>query len=165
MIRKRNELFRCQYKIKESVTWNLLTPPTNWHSSVSWFNILSLIPFCKKNVPYYQTLSVSRICSGNGTFDQRCYDLEKRLKERSYGERMVRTEILEARGESRDRLLEGVNTLTSESKLTFNIAYYTAFQNVRSILQKLKILLAPDKELKKVFAEITIVGFCNVKSV
>ena len=78
---------------------------------------------------------------------------------------MVRTEILEARGESRDRLLEGVNTLTSESKLTFNIAYYTAFQNVRSILQKLKILLAPDKELKKVFAEITIVGFCNVESV
>ena len=61
---------------------------------------------------------------------------------------MVRTQILEARGESRDRLLKQVKIITSESKLTFRFAYHTAFQNVRSILEKLKILLAPDKEHK-----------------
>ena len=61
---------------------------------------------------------------------------------------MVRTQILEARGESRDRLLKQVKIITSESKLTFCFAYYAAFQNVRSILEKLKILLAPDKEHK-----------------
>lgn len=76
------------------------------------------------------------------------------MKERTYGERMVRTQMLEARGESRDRLFERVNPITSESNLTFSFAYYTAIQNIRSIFQKLEILLAPNKEYKKVFPEI-----------
>ena len=70
--------------------------------------------------------------------------------ERGYSERMVRTQILKARGESRDSLLERGNTKTSDSKLTFNITYYPAFQNVRSILEELQILLAPDKEHEKI---------------
>ena len=57
-----------------------------------------------------------------------------------------------------------MKTITSENKLTFNSAYYTAFQNVRSILQKLKFVLGPDKEHKKVFDEIPIVGFRNGKN-
>ena len=77
---------------------------------------------------------------------------------------MVRTQILKARGVSRNSLLERGNTRTSESKLTFNITYYPAFQNVRSILQELQILLAPDKEHKKVFSEVPIVGLRNGKS-
>ena len=84
--------------------------------------------------------------------------------ERGYSERMVRMQILKARGESRDSLLERGNTKTSDSKLTFNITYYPAFQNVRSILEELQILLAPDKEHKKVFPEVPIVGFRNGKS-
>ena len=78
---------------------------------------------------------------------------------RGYIERMVRAQILKARGESRDSLLEQENTKTSESKLTFNITYYPAFQNVRSILEELQILLAPDKEHKKGFLEVPIVRF------
>ena len=70
--------------------------------------------------------------------------------ERGYSERMVTTQILKARAESKDSVLERGNTRTSESKLTFNITYYPAFQNVRSILEGLQILLAPDKERKKV---------------
>ena len=77
---------------------------------------------------------------------------------------MVRTQILRARGESRDSLLERGNTRTSESKLTFNITYYLAFQNVRSILEELQILPASDQEHKKVFPEVPIVGFRNGKS-
>ena len=38
------------------------------------------------------------------------------------------------------------------------------FQNVRRILEELQILLAPDKEQKKVFPEVPIVGFLNGKS-
>ena len=77
---------------------------------------------------------------------------------------MVRTQILKARGESRDSLLERGNTKTSDSKLTFNITYYPAFQNVRSILEELEILLAPDKEHKNIFPQVPIVGFRNGKS-
>ena len=57
-----------------------------------------------------------------------------------------------------DRLLERVNTRTSESKLTFNIIYYPAFQSVRNILRELQILLAQDKEHKKVFPKINNIG-------
>ena len=50
-------------------------------------------------------------------------------------------------------------------KLTFNITYYPAFQNVRSILQELQTFLACDREHKKVFNEVSIVGFWNGKSI
>ena len=119
---------------------------------------------CKKSISYSQALRHNRICSDNKRFDQRCNDLEKWLMERSYSESMVRTQILKAIGESRDSLLEKANTRTFESKLTFNITYYPAFQNVRSILEELQILLAPDKEHKKVFPEVPIVRFRNGKS-
>ena len=107
----------------------------------------------------------SRICSDNESFDQSCNGLEKWLLERGYSERLVRTLILKARCESRDRLLERGNTRTSESKLTFNITYYSAFRNVRCILQELQILLAPDIEHKKAFTEVPIVGRPNGKSI
>ena len=84
--------------------------------------------------------------------------------ERGYSERMVGMQILKAKGESRDSLLERGNTRTSQSKLTFNITYYPAFENARGILEELQILLAPDKEHKKVFPEVPIVGFRNGKS-
>ena len=81
--------------------------------------------------------------------------------ERDYSEGMVRMQILKARGNSRDSFLERGNTRASESKLIFSITYYPAFQNVRNILEELQILLAPDKEHKKVFPEVPIVGFRN----
>ena len=77
---------------------------------------------------------------------------------------MVSSQILKARGESRDSLVERMNTRTSEIKVTFNITYDATFQNARSILQELQILLVPDKERKKVFPEVPIVGSCNGKS-
>ena len=119
---------------------------------------------CKKSIPYIQVLRYNRICSDNKKFDQRCNDLEKWLMERGYSERMVRTQMLKARGGSRDSLLERGNTKTSDSKLTFNITYYPAFQNVRSILEELEIFLARDKEHKKVFPEVPVVRFRNGKT-
>ena len=45
------------------------------------------------------------------------------------------------------------------------MTYYSAFQSVRSILEKLQILLASDKEQKILFPEVPIVGFRNGKNV
>ena len=119
---------------------------------------------CKKSIPYNQALRYNKIFSDNKKFDHRWNDLEKWSMEKGYIERMVRTQILKVRGQSRDSLPEQVNTRTSESKLTFNITYYPAFQNVRSILQVLQILLAPDKKDKKVFSGVAIVELPNGKS-
>lgn len=45
----------------------------------------------------------------------------------------------------------------SENKLT----YYLCFQSVRSILQECQVLLAADKEHKKVYLEVLIIEFRN----
>ena len=59
-------------------------------------------------------------------------------------------------------MLEKERDHQGENKLTFNITYYTAFQNTD--LKKLKILLAPDKKHQKVFPNVPIVESCRRKS-
>ena len=49
----------------------------------------------------------------------------------------------------------------SEEKLTFSITYYPAFQNVRSVIEELHILLTPDKDYKGVFPNVFVIGFRN----
>ena len=51
-----------------------------------------------------------------------------------------------------------------EKKLTFSITYFPAFQNVRSIMEELHILLTPNKEHKKVFPDVPVAGFRNGKN-
>ena len=76
---------------------------------------------------------------------------------------MIRKPILRAREHSRNDLLEREKQQMSEQKLTFNITYYPAFQNVRAIMEKLHIFLTPNKEHKKVFANVPVIGFRNGK--
>ena len=52
----------------------------------------------------------------------------------------------------------------SEQKLTFSITYYPAFQNVRTIMEELHILLTPNKEHMQVFPNVPVIGFQNGKS-
>ena len=78
--------------------------------------------------------------------------------------KMIRKQILRAREHSRKDLLEKEKTETSEPKLTFNTTYYPVFQNIRNTLQELHLLLAPDKEHKKVFPDVPVVGFRNGKN-
>ena len=138
-IRLRNRQLETDLHIKPTETYQFL-------------DSISCHPYyCKKGIPYSHALRHNRICSDNKTFDQRCKDLEKWLMERGYSERMIRMQILKARGESRNTLLQRENSRTSKSKLTFNITYYLVFQNVKRILEELQDLLAPDKEHKKVF--------------
>ena len=49
----------------------------------------------------------------------------------------------------------------SEQKLTFNITYYPAFKNVRTITEEIHILSTPNKEHKKVFPNVRVIGFWN----
>ena len=46
-----------------------------------------------------------------------------------------------------------------EKKVTFNINYYPAFQNVRRIMEQLHISLTANKEHGKVFLDVPVVGF------
>ena len=67
-------------------------------------------------------------------------------------------------GHSRKDLLESERTKPSESRLTFNYNYYIVFQKSRNILQELHLLLAPDREHKKVFPDVAVAGFRNGNS-
>ena len=73
-------------------------------------------------------------------------------------------EILKAQKIPRNELLEKERNHPEENKLTFNITYYPTFQNTKTILEELQVLLAPDKEHQKVFLNVPIVGFYNGKS-
>ena len=140
---------------------DLFVKPTDTHQ---FLDPSSSHPYhCKKGIPYSQALRLNRICSDNESFDKRCNDLEGWLMERGYNGKMIRQQILRTREHSRKDLLEKEKTETSEPKLTFNITYYPVFQNIRSTLQE-HLSLAPDKEHKKVFPDVPVVGFRNGKS-
>ena len=141
---------------------DLFLKPTNKHQ---FLVPSSSHPYhCKKRIPYSQALRLDRICSDNESFNKRCKDLEGWLMERVYYRKMIRKQILRAREHSRKDLLEREETETSEMKLTFNITNNPVFQNIIKILQELHLLLAPDKEHKKVFPDVPVVGFRNGKS-
>ena len=115
--------------------------------------------YCKKGTSYSQALRLNRIYSSNEFFDKRCNDLEKYLLERDYSEKMVRKEILRARAIPRDALLEKVKNQEKQNKITFNITYHPVFRLVRKILEKLHMILASDDGHKKVFLDVSMIGF------
>ena len=79
---------------------DLYTKPTDTHQ---YLHSTSCHPFyCKKSIPYSQTLRLSRICSDRGKLDERCKELEMWLCERA----MVRDQISAAKIFSRDELLD-----------------------------------------------------------
>ena len=61
--------------------------------------------------------------------------MEKWLIERDYNDKMIRNQILRAGEHSRNDLLKREKQQMSEQKLTFNITYYPAFQNVWAIME------------------------------
>ena len=84
--------------------------------------------------------------------------------ERGYNEKMIRKQILGARERSRNDLLQREKQQISQQKLTFSITYYAAFQNVRATMEELHMLLSPNKEHKKVFPNVLVLGFRNGKN-
>ena len=154
-------IFDVEVTLNNSVlSTDLFVKPTDTHQ---FFDPTSCYPYrCKKGIPFSQTL---RICSDNINFDKRCNELESWLLEKGCSEKMVRKQISRVREHSRGRLLKKVKSESNQNKLIFNSTYHPVFQNVRNILQELHILLTPDKEHRKVFHHIAVVGFRNGKSI
>ena len=78
-------------------------------------------------------------------------------------QKMKRKQILRAWEHSKNDL-DREKPQMSEQKLRFNITYCPAFQNVRTIMEDIHILLTPNKEHKKVFPNMPVTGFWNGKS-
>ena len=65
---------------------------------------------------------------------------------------------------SRDSLLDRENIREEQNEITFNLTYYSIFQNVKNFLAELHHLLNPDDDHKAVFENIPIIGFKNNRS-
>ena len=136
--------------------------PTNSHQ---YLHSSSCHPYhCKKSIPYSQALRLNQICSKDNFFDIHCNNLEKWLSERGYSKTLVRKEILKARSQSRETLLDKEKRSRNDDRVTFNITYYPVFKNITIVLEELHILLAPDEQHRKVFTDIPRIGFKNGKS-
>ena len=127
--------------------------------------MLNLQPYhCKKGIPHSQALRLNRVCSDYENFDKSCNDLENWLMERGYNKKMIRKQMLRTQEHWRNDLLEREKPQMCEQKITLNITYYPAFQNVGAIMEELHILLTPNKEHKKVFPNVPVIGIRNGKS-
>ena len=140
---------------------DLYTKPTDTHQYLHW---TSCHPYyCKKSIPYSQTLRLGRICSDRGKFDKRCKDLENWLCERGYNRAMVKDQITSARRFSRDELLNKAKG-SKPYRVSLNITYHPVLRETRNILENVHLLLTPDGKHRDVFQEIPLVGFRNAKS-
>ena len=111
------------------VTTDLYVNPTDSHQYLHSF---SCPPhYWKKGI-----LHLNRICSDPNSFDRRYNDLEKWLIERGYSEPEVRKQILRARDFSRDSLLDRENIREEQNEITFNLTYYSIFQNIKNFFSR-----------------------------
>ena len=60
---------------------------------------------------------------------------------------------------SRNDTLQREKQKVSEKKLSFTITYYPAFQNVRSIIEQLDVLLFPSKNIRRYLLMFILQGF------
>ena len=119
---------------------------------------------CKKGIPHNQPPSLNRICSDLSSFDKICNNFKKWLMERGYSEQEVPKQILRARRSSRDSLLDRESTNEEQDKITFNLTYYSVFQNFKKILAELHLLLNPDIAQKAAFTKVPTTGFKHDRS-
>ena len=79
---------------------------------------------------------------------------------------MVRSQTLKARKYRRSDLLnKEKREVNQNNKLFLNITYHPSFSRLKHTLNDIHILLTPDKEHKKVFENVPIVGFRKGKSI
>ena len=155
-----NQFFGCYSLSDRQLNWNRFICQANRYLHSSSYH-----PYrCKKRILYSQVLRLNRICSKNNFFDIPYNNLEKWLSERGYSEKLVPKEILKARGQLRETVLDKEKMSRNDERVTFNITYCPIFKNIRNILEKLHILLAPDQQHRKVFTDIPRIGFKNGKS-
>ena len=122
------------------------------------------VSHCKKSIPFSQALRLNRICSQNAFFDKGCNELEVWLKERGYSDKLVRGQILNARKFLRSEVLNKRKRVGNNSRFVFNITYHPVLLKLKNVLSEIHLLLTPDREHRKVFENIPIVGFRRARS-
>ena len=105
-------------------------------------------------------MRLNRICSEGKDFDKRCNE----LRERGYGCRLVRNQVLKARKFNGNELLDKGPKEKLSNKLVFNITYHPAFSRMKKVLLEFHLLLTPNEEHRNVFSEVPIVGYKRSKS-
>ena len=81
----------------------------------------------------------------------------------TFSETLVRKEILKARKQSRETLLDKEKMSRNDDRVTFNITYYLVSKNIKNFIEELHILLAPDEQHRNGFTDIPRIGFKNCK--
>ena len=142
---------------------DLYVKPTDTHQ---YLDASSCHPsHCKTSIPYSQALRLNRICSEPEDFDIRCNELESWLSQRGYDQNVTRRKVLDAhRFKRQDLLNREKKSDDKKSKLTLNITFHPAFQNLGALLRKIHQILACNEEHHKVFKDIPTVGFRKGKS-
>ena len=120
--------------------------------------------YCKKRIPYIQTLRLNRSVLYFISFDRRWNDLEVWLLERGYKEKEVQKQVLRGRAICRGDLVNRERTLQEKTQITFNLTYHPFLKNVKKIVEVLHILVTLDQTHQKVFSEVPVIGFKNAKS-
>ena len=130
---------------------NLYIKPANSHEFLLSSSCHVLC--CNKGIPSTsnQAQRLKIIYSVNKLFDRTCNNFEKQLLDRCYNEKMVRKEILRDRAHPRDLLLEKVNNQRHNSKITFDMTYFSAFCNFSKLLKETGMILAPYNRHKNYF--------------
>ena len=75
----------------------------------------------------------------------------------------MRKEILRARKIPKNELLDKEKSHGNDGKLAFNVTHYPLLRRLKSQLKELHVILACDEGHKKVFPEVSIIGFKNNK--
>ena len=101
----------------------------------------------------------NKICSENAFFDKRYDELELWLKERDYGDKLVRGQIRKARKISRSKVLNKQKRVGNKNRFVFKIPYHPVFSKLKNILSEIHLPLTPDTEHGKLFEKVTIIGF------
>ena len=104
--------------IDGQIETDLYVKPTDSHQYLYSFSCHPC--HCKKSIPYSQALRLNLICSKNNFFGIHCKNLEKCLSEKVYCEKLVRKEILNARNQSRETLLDKEKMSRNNYRVTFN---------------------------------------------
>ncbi|MEO0684792.1 MAG: hypothetical protein AAFY76_07015, partial [Cyanobacteria bacterium J06649_11] len=146
---------------EDRLTTDLFVKPTDTHQYLSADSCHPT--HCKTSIPYSQALRLNRICSETSDFDRRCNELESWLMKRGYDEKLIRKKVLDARKHKRTDLLDSVRS-DKKHKVTLNITFNPAFQNLNKLLRKLHLILTCDDKHQQVFKDIPSVGFRKGKS-
>ena len=77
---------------------------------------------------------------------------------------MFSTEILETEAIITDKFSEKVNNQKKDNKVVFTITYCPVFYDIRNILEEMEVIFTLDYRHKKVFPEVTMIGFKDNKS-